>query len=80
MRMSLYVVRDTVLEQSWNIAEAKNDGVAVRNFQKLVHDQDFEEDFVLLHVGYFDHDKDEGSFIPPRQVEVTLETEVPDED
>lgn len=80
MKINLYVVRDTVLEQSWPIGEAKNDAVALRNFEKVTKDNEFSADFELYQVGWFDHDSDTGQILSaPRKVEVTLSTEVEDD-
>lgn len=80
MKLNLYVVRDTVLEQSWPIAEAKNDGMALRNYDKVLSENEFRADFELYCVGWYDHEADQGGFLPhARLVKPTLSTEV-DED
>jgi hypothetical protein len=64
------------MEQSWPIAEAKNDGMALRNFEKVLADNEYKADFVLYRVGWFDHDADEGAFLPEAvPVNFTMSTE-----
>lgn len=80
MKLNLYVVRDVVLEQSWPIAEAKNDGMALRNYQKVLSENEFKDDFELYQVGWYDHDTDRGEFLSaPRLVRATISTEVEDD-
>lgn len=51
----VYVIYDRTAEESGPVFEAKNDGVALRNFQMMVKDKPFSEDYVLLHIGEIDH-------------------------
>jgi hypothetical protein len=76
MKTNLYVVRDHAMEQSWNIAEAKNDTVALREFQKLMKDREYAEDFKLMRIGSYDHDLDKGVFHDAVEVSPTVETEI----
>ena len=81
MKISLYVIKDQVLEQSGPIYEAKNDGIALRNFLNVMKQNEFATDFELYCVGWYDHDKDEGSFHAARFVtDMALETEREGED
>jgi hypothetical protein len=58
------------------LAEAKNDVIASREFQKLMEKQDFPDDFEMWCVGWFDHDSMELSVCEPRKVVLSLESEV----
>lgn len=62
--MYLYVIRDKVSQQSGFIMEAKNNGVAMRNFQRTI-DSDPSlnpEEFSLWKIGEWDHEEDKGEF------------------
>lgn len=53
----LYVIFDKVAEESGPIFEAKNDAVAIRNYQNLVFKDNVKhDDYKLLFVGVMDHD------------------------
>lgn len=80
MKLNLYVVYDRILKQSWTISEARNDGMALRNFAKVCGDNEYATDFELYCVGVFDHDSMEGMFHAPLKVEVTMDTEVEEEE
>jgi hypothetical protein len=55
MQMSLYAVFDKVAEESGPIFQAKNDLVALRNFQHLIQDQRLNpEDYQLFWLAYYD--------------------------
>lgn len=52
----LYVIYDRVAMESGPVFEAKNDGVALRNFQKFMEGKPYPDDFVLMHTGEIDHE------------------------
>ena len=80
MKLNLYIVRDRILEQSSAVSEAKNDAVALRNFEKVMAGNEFRSDFDLYQIGWFDHDADRGGFLgEPRLVCATMSTEVEDD-
>lgn len=56
MKNNCYVIYDRTAEESGPVFEAKNDGIALRNFQLMLEDKPFAEDYVLLCVGSIDHD------------------------
>lgn len=58
MKMGLYVVYDRTAEISNSIFESRNDGTALRTYQKAVIDADEipEEEMMLLCVGTIDHE------------------------
>ena len=60
MKTMIYTVHDRVAEESGPLFEAKNNGVARRQFFNLMHQREQEltnvEDYSLLCVGIFDHD------------------------
>jgi len=75
MKMGLYVVYDRVAEESLRVWESRNDGTALRAYQKgMLEDKDVpEEDMMLLCVGSIDHNlnKIEAEF-PAREVYVRV--------
>ncbi len=75
--MNLYVVYDTVAVESGPVYEAKNDGVAWRNYGALLAKTVDKSDFMLLCVGSIDHVNNVVSALSnPRVVEITVEDEV----
>lgn len=57
MISKIYVVYDRVAEESGPVFEAKNDGVAIRQYLHLIKTKNMvPADFNLLHVGEIDHD------------------------
>lgn len=65
----LYVVYDRTAEEAGPIFQAKNDAVASRAFQQLVNQQEYPEDFRLMHVGEFSSEALTGEFfMKPREV------------
>lgn len=55
MRNKLYVIYDGVAEESGPVFEAKNDGIALRNFERTVADSPYREDYSLVCVGSIEH-------------------------
>lgn len=57
MIMGIYVVYDRVAEQSMPIFESRNDGTALRAYQKAIIEQDDipEKEMMLLRLGEIDH-------------------------
>ncbi len=77
MKMRIYVVMDETAKESGPIYEAKNDGVALRNFKNLMSKTQDPSEFILLYLGEIDHEKNEIQVVvDPETVNVTLETEV----
>lgn len=56
MKTELYVIYDKVAMESGPVFEAKNQGVAQRNFVRFMAKTDSGEDFRLLRLGTIDHD------------------------
>lgn len=54
-RMGLYVVYDTVAHESGPVFEARNDRVALRNYDILMKDIKYRSDYHLLFLGSIDH-------------------------
>lgn len=50
----LYSIKDVVADEFGPIYEAVNDGVAIRNFSKILQEVTYPEDFELYKVGEFD--------------------------
>lgn len=80
MKTNVYTIRDVVANESGPLFEAKNDGVAVRQFDRLVKDLDHKDEYVLLCVAAYDHEEDTVVGFSARVVEVTLDTELEDDD
>jgi len=76
MEVNIYGIYDTVAEQYGPLFEAKNDGVAQRNFEQLTKDTQYGSEYDLYRLGSFNHDTGQGSFTEPAQVRVTLSQEV----
>lgn len=75
MRRELYVIRDLVACESGPIFEAKNHGVALRQYAQIINqNKGNPRDFCLLHVGQFNHETDEGYFIRAAMIEVDMDT------
>lgn len=73
MLMNLYVAQDLVAKESSPIFEAKNDGVAFRNFKAMILSQKCDpKDFTLYHIGTMDHELNVLSVLPVRQVIIDL--------
>ena len=71
-RMGLYTIMDRVAEESGPVFSARNQGVAVRQFNRLVAGDGLDpSDFLLIAVGGFDSRKcelvrlDEGQIVIP---------------
>ena len=80
MKLNLYSVRDRVLEEFGPLQESKNDGDALRKFEKVVSDQEFADDYVLYRVGSFDHSLGTGVFLAePVKVVPTVSTDEEEE-
>nr|WAE43336.1 MAG: hypothetical protein [Microviridae sp.] len=56
METRLYVVYDLVALESGPIFEAKNDGVALRQFGQLMAKTEFPHEFELRYIGDYCHD------------------------
>lgn len=70
----LYVVFDKVAQESGPIFEAKNDGVAIRQFTQLMEKNPIDrQEFALLCLGEIDHGTNEiMPTVPPREILVPL--------
>lgn len=55
MKNNLYLIQDSVLQESGPIFEAKNDAVAIRQYKHLLEKSSNKADFHLLCVGSIDH-------------------------
>lgn len=85
MKMNLYVVFDKTAEYSMPIWESRNDGTALRTYQKsLIENKDVPEDeMVLMCVGSIDHETNKIIGLDPaRQVipSVSLVDQMEEED
>ncbi|MDR0403910.1 MAG: hypothetical protein LBH35_10015 [Treponema sp.] len=71
MKTRVYSIHDKLAEEYGPLFQAKNDEVALRNFQKLVVSQKLEEsEFSLYFVGIFDTET--GAIdVPEREAIVT---------
>lgn len=72
MIMQVYVIRDLLAESSGPIFEAVNDEVALRQFNKIVKDNDIGDDLELVFVGTFDHEKDEMKVFGKRVLDIDM--------
>jgi hypothetical protein len=81
MTVKLYVVRDRIAAESGPIFEAKNDGVARRNYERSFLSQDVDPDeFRLLCVGVYNRDKTQIEVYDiPREIIPTLDEELEDD-
>lgn len=66
---NMYVIRDSVAQESGPIFEAKNDGIALRNFRQFLAKLETAADEQhLIHVGMIDHESDVIVAVKPREV------------
>lgn len=66
----LYVIFDSVAEESGPIFQAKNDAVALRQFGNLQKKEGFSDEFSLWCFGSFDHETMELVSFDPFDVQV----------
>ena len=84
--MKIYVIYDVVAQQGSNLFEAKNDAVALRQFNRLVKDSDFAQEFKLWYVGEYTAEEDPEIRSPihcvmqPRQVVLNIENSFEEEE
>lgn len=52
--MTVYAIYDTVAQESGPLFEAKNDGIALRNFENFLGKTHLVDDFRLYAVGEYD--------------------------
>ncbi len=77
--MYLYVIRDLTALKDSNVFEATNDGVALRQYVRLVQDSDFGDEFELYKLGW--HDEDECVIVSDKKaVRVTVGIVEPEEE
>lgn len=85
MKTMLFTFYDRVAMQCGPINHARNEAEAVRTFIKAFRDKEERNDFSLLKVGYYDHDKGtvEALEVPedipvafPKNIEVVKEEKV----
>ena len=71
-KMDLYVVYDKIAGECGPVFEAKNDGVAMRQYRHLINEFPIvvQEDFSLMQVGTIDK---ESMIIEPGQILIDLE-------
>ena len=67
---NVYTVEDVVAEDTAPVFEARNDGVAIRQFKDLLTKVPNPEEYVLWQVGRMDHDKKR---IAPCEAKLILE-------
>ena len=77
MEQRIYVIYDKVALQSGPVFEARNDGVAYRNFKRFLDNEvtvEYVDDYKLLFVGSINHDSSElVPEIPPQEVGPTFD-------
>lgn len=61
---SLYTVYDKTARDYSQIFEANNDSVAIRNYQQLLAQTPYKEDFILIHLGLIRRSEEHCSVIP----------------
>lgn len=71
-KMNLYVVYDKIAGECGPVFEAKNDGVAMRQYRNLINENPtvVQDDFSLMQVGTIDK---ESMIIEPLQLLLDLE-------
>lgn len=82
MILNIYCVYDKVAEESMPIWESRNDGAALRAYQKRIIENDDipEQEMKLLKIGIMDHDTSTITPIsPPEEVAVRVSL-APEED
>ena len=75
MKMQIYTVYDRTAEYSMPVFESRNDGTAMRTYQKsIIEAQDIpEQEMMLLCVGEIDHETNRViSIYPAREVRASL--------
>ena len=72
VKMNLYVVYDKIAGECGPVFEAKNDGVAMRQYRHLINENPtfIQDDFSLMQVGTIDR---ESMIIEPGQLLLDLE-------
>lgn len=64
--MRLYEIWDETAEQGSGVFEAKNDSVALRQFNRLTSESDFAPEFSLWCLGVYDNEKNPKQGSPMR--------------
>lgn len=59
MKMRIYAIRDKLAKETGPLFEAKNDDVAMRNFDQVVQKTGKSEEFLLIGFGSIDHESDD---------------------
>jgi len=72
VKIGLFSVRDRVADDCIALFEAKNPGIAMRGYLAFIKDSrpkhTAEEDYELVHFGYWDNETMEFSILPRPQV------------
>lgn len=77
MITNLYCIRDVAAEDSGPIFHAKNNAVAVRNYQQMMKDTPYSGDYKLLLLGSYDSDRTLIVLLSlPEEVNLTISSEV----
>ena len=83
--MRIYVIYDVVAQQGSNLFEAKNDAVALRQFNRLVKDSDFAQEFQLWYLGDYDANCDPSNdnpidLVPVRRIQANIDNSFEEEE
>jgi len=74
--MNLYTVFDVIADEAGPLFEAKNDRVAVRQYQNLLSQSRLDaSEYKLYQVGVFNHDSMELSDLQTREIKYNTEVE-----
>lgn len=77
MITNLYAIRDRGAEETGPLFHAKNNAVAMRQFQQITKDIPHAAEMVLLLIGSFDHDTTNLVKLQiPEEVQLSLNSEV----
>lgn len=57
MKTELYTFYDKIAQQCGQVFHARNEPDAIRSFMKAFSEKPERDDFELLHIGSYDHDK-----------------------
>lgn len=70
MKINLYTIWDSILQESGPIYDAKNNEVAIRNFKTATKNMVPREDFELHLIGWYDAETMKGKFTTAQKIVV----------
>lgn len=80
MITNLYAIRDRAAEETGPLFHAKNNVIAMRQFEQITKNEPYSADMDLLLIGSFDHDTTRLVVLSePEKVIITMNSEVVNE-